>query len=535
METRLILDRYRPLAKLASGGFADVILAFDTRMQRKVALKRLPFPRDRSGKPWTPVGLSEAQTAAMLNHPSIVTVYEWDTDNDEAFIIMEYLEGISLAELLDEGPLDPDEAAAVVVAVSDALVFAHENGVLHLDIKPENVLVTLDGRIKVTDFGVAALSTSSGHQPTLGGTLGYMPLEQLKNGEVDERTDVWGFASLVFELLAGENPLRSDSIEGAILKAGVIDIPVPTEFDPDLPSDLDDIFSAALSPHAEDRYPNVSVFAARLLPHLGDPNCGHESLAAHARRITEAASQDDPALTPGLWDRIAPHFSPIARVLDGAIGGWLAYLGLAAIGSPPLATTIGVTLAALALAFWRPRSRRSISFAIMFLAPVLGTVYLALAMPMLLGYAFRPLKAALLSALAATLTLFASVVSGHQGPWVLVDIRWLLDPFAKNDLPAALSLMFDDFASLVIIASWAAAASITSLACAPASRAGALTGIALATLVLSSGYISAGLVADAWGIYDGWTPDAFLPHVVASLILMLLVTAAGPPVRAEPD
>jgi len=535
METRLILDRYRPLAKLASGGFADIILAFDTRMQRRVALKRLPFPRDRSGRPWTPVGLSEAQTAAMLNHPSIVTVYEWDTDHDEAFIIMEYLEGISLAELVDEGPLDPDEAAAVVVAVSDALAFAHENGVLHLDVKPENVLVTLDGRIKVTDFGVAALSTSSGHQPTLGGTLGYMPLEQLKNGEVDERADVWGFAAVVFELLTGENPLKSDSIEGAILKAGVVNIPVPTEFDPDLPSALDNILSVALSPHAEDRYPDVSAFAARLLPHLGDPNCGHESLAAHARRIAEAASQGIPAYRPGFWDRIAPHFSPIARVLDGAIGGWLAYLGLTAIESPPMVIAIGVALSALALAFWRPADRRSISFAITFLAPVLGTVYLALAMPMLLGYAFRPLKAVTLSTLAATLTLVASAASGHQGPWALVDIRWLLDPFGKSDFPAVLNFMLDDFALPVIIASWAAAAFITSLACAPASRAGALTGIALATLVLSSGYIAAGLVATAWGAPISWTPDVFLPHMGASLILMLLVTAAGPPVRAELD
>ena len=535
METRLILDRYRPLVKLASGGFADVIMAFDTRMQRRVALKRLPFPRDRSGKPWTPMGLAEAQTAAMLNHPSIVTVYEWDTDHDEAFIIMEYLEGISLADLIDEGPLELDEVAAVVAAVSGALAFAHENGVLHLDVKPENVLVTLDGRIKVTDFGVAALSTSSGHQPTLGGTLGYMPLEQLKNGEVDERTDVWGFASLIFELLAGENPLKSDTIEGAILKAGVIDTPVPTEFDSDLPPELDEVLSVALSPHAEDRYPNVPALSTRLLPYLGDPDRGHESLAAHASRISQAASQDDPAPRPGLWDRIAPYHSAIARVLGGAIGGWIVYLGLTMIESPPLVTTVGVALGALAMAFWKPGRRRSISFAATFLAPALGVVYLAPAMSMLLGHVFRPLKATLLSALAATLTLVASAGSGNQGPWMVVDAQWLFDPLAGGGLLAPRSPLLDDFAPLVIVASSAAAGLVTSLACAPATRAGALTGTALATLILFSGYIAAGLVAAAWGVYDGWTPEAFLPHVGASLILMLLVTAAGPPVRAEPD
>jgi len=141
----------------------------------------------------------------------------------------------------------------------------------------------------------------------------------------------------------------------------------------------------------------------------------------------------------------------------------------------------------------------------------------------------------LLSALAATLTLVASAGSGNQGPWMVVDAQWLFDPLAGGGLLAPRSPLLDDFAPLVIVASSAAAGLVTSLACAPATRAGALTGTALATLILFSGYIAAGLVAAAWGVYDGWTPEAFLPHVGASLILMLLVTAAGPPVRAEPD
>ncbi len=181
MEGLLILDRYRPLAELGEGGFGTVTLAWDTRMQRRVAIKRLPLPLDSRGRPHQPPGLAEARTAAMLNHPAIVTVFDFDTDADEAFLVMEHVDGANLADLIDDGgPLTLDEVAAVVEAVSHALAFAHDNGVLHLDIKPENVLVTRDGRVKVADFGIAELSSLSGHGAAWGGTPGYMPLEQLR-------------------------------------------------------------------------------------------------------------------------------------------------------------------------------------------------------------------------------------------------------------------------------------------------------------------------------------------------------------------
>ncbi len=218
MEGQLILDRYRPLAELGEGGFGTVTLAWDTRMQRRVAIKRLPFPLDNRGRPHQPPGLAEARTAAMLAHPNIVTVFDFDTDSDEAFLVMEYVDGASLADLLDRagGPLTLDEASAVVDAVERALSFAHDNGVLHLDIKPDNVLVMRDGRVKVADFGIAELSSLSGHTSAYGGTLGYMPLEQLEGERVSERTDEWAVAALVFEAITGDNPFAEDTLEAAI-------------------------------------------------------------------------------------------------------------------------------------------------------------------------------------------------------------------------------------------------------------------------------------------------------------------------------
>jgi serine/threonine protein kinase len=143
----LILGRYRPLAELGEGGHGAVDLAFDTKMARRVAIKRIPLSHAGVRRLGTTTGLAEARTSALLNHPNVVTVFEWDTDADEAFLIMEHVDGAPLSDLLDAyAPLEPDEAAAVLDPVCAALSFAHDNGVLHLDLKPENVLVTRDGR-----------------------------------------------------------------------------------------------------------------------------------------------------------------------------------------------------------------------------------------------------------------------------------------------------------------------------------------------------------------------------------------------------
>ncbi|MDZ4064158.1 MAG: serine/threonine-protein kinase, partial [Coriobacteriia bacterium] len=236
MEEPLILERYRPLAELGSGGHGTVVLAFDTRMARRVAIKRLPL-----GHEARKAGLAEARTAAMLNHPEIVVVHEWDTDEDEAFLVMEHVNGISLADILDETgvPLDVDEAAAVLGGVARALAFAHDNGVLHLDIKPANILITRDGRVKVADFGVSALTGLSGRAHGMAGTIGYMPPEQIRAEELDARTDEWALASLAYELLTNANPFDSDSLEGSLFKIENADMPLPSDFEPSLTPGVD--------------------------------------------------------------------------------------------------------------------------------------------------------------------------------------------------------------------------------------------------------------------------------------------------------
>ncbi|MDO8963178.1 MAG: serine/threonine-protein kinase, partial [Coriobacteriia bacterium] len=328
MEHELILGRYRPLADLGEGGHGAVTLAFDTKMARRVAIKRIPLSHAGVRRLSDTTGLAEARTTAMLNHPNIVTVHEWDTDSDEAFLIMEHVDGASLAELLDAyAPLDADEAAAVLTAVCSVLAFAHDNGVLHLDLKPENVLVTRDGLVKVADFGVASLTNAAGQAISAGGTLGYMPPEQLRGEKVDVRSDLWALGALSFEVLTGAVPFASDTIEGALYKAEYVAPPSPGEFVPELPARLDEILLTALACEPQERYGDVVDFAADLLPLLGDPAAGREGLAA---LVAELTAEDEPAegygfARVGLWDRLVTSEPLLRRVAAVTVCGWLGW------------------------------------------------------------------------------------------------------------------------------------------------------------------------------------------------------------------
>ncbi|MDH4139081.1 MAG: serine/threonine protein kinase [Coriobacteriia bacterium] len=573
MDQQLILDRYRPLQQLARGGFAEVVLAYDTRMQRRVAIKRLPFPRDGSGRVTAPVGLVEARTAALLNHPNIVSVHEWDTDADEAFIIMEYVDGTSLAEILDrEGPPGLDAAAAVVEAVASALQFAHENGVLHLDIKPENVLVTHAGHVKVTDFGISALSTAIGHGPNVGGTPGFMPLEQLQGEDVDERTDVWAFAALCFELLVDANPFATDSIEGAIFKAGVIDPPAPSEFDRTLPAAIDDILLAALATHPGDRYGTVAGFAARLLDHLGRPDQGRVELAEVVASLQD--EQIDVARDwerIGLWDRTRPWSGFAVRALAAATSGWLAWVGLAeltlsgpahtagallvafvATAVPALGTALGLGAFAVGLisatgwavgtAFllaitpaWWYAGRRENALLGGLAAPPLGIARLAPAAPLLTGFGATPLKSAVAGATGAALTMLASAASGGRAPYLTVTLEWFADPLSTRIMSGNVRELVSTPAPLAVLAAWAGAALAMSLACRRAARTAAIGGWVLGVAMLYAGYALADVVARSVNASVTWTGDALLPHLAASSILVVLVIAAGAPARAEEE
>ena len=176
-----LLGRYRILEQRASGGFGSVAVCWDTRLQRRVAIKCMPlFSDDGSGAMASTVdeALAEARTSSMLSHPNIVTVYDFEWDGENAYLVMEYVDGVTLGELLarvEGGVLMPAEVSHLLGGVMSALAYAHENGVLHLDIKPANIMIDRSGTPKLGDFGMASLASAAGYGGARGGTVGYMP------------------------------------------------------------------------------------------------------------------------------------------------------------------------------------------------------------------------------------------------------------------------------------------------------------------------------------------------------------------------
>ena len=220
-----MLAQYRVEAKLGQGGMGAVYRAFDTRLQREVALKVLS-PEHFADTERKQRMLREARAASALNHPNIVTVHEISSEGGVDFIVMELVDGDTL-----EGPLPLATALDRAGQVAEALAVAHEHGIIHRDLKPANLKVTQEGRVKVLDFGLAKATWGIEGKPDLSqtvtvtgasvaghivGTPGYMSPEQARGAEVDQRTDIWAFGCLSFELLAGKRAFAGETVSDTI-------------------------------------------------------------------------------------------------------------------------------------------------------------------------------------------------------------------------------------------------------------------------------------------------------------------------------
>lgn len=327
MQGPLILDRYRPIEVKGEGGSGKVEICWDTRIQRRVAIKRMPISSEWANG--SIPGLAEARTGAMLSRPSIVSVYDFDTIDNEAFLIMEAIEGPSLAQIIDDTPpatFDLDIAAAIVLAVGDAIEFAHENQVLHLDIKPDNILVNRNGACKVSDFGVSELADAQGFRKASGGTIGYMPPEQMNGHELDERTDEFALAAVTYEILTGKRPFAARSLDASAKLIQKFDIAPASSLRTDLDPGIDSVLFTALSPDPDDRYDSVEEFLAALMPYLGNPARG-------SRRLREIVQVDDEVVEEesyvppkrSILDHISPHLNLVlGRVIAAALCWWLS-------------------------------------------------------------------------------------------------------------------------------------------------------------------------------------------------------------------
>lgn len=340
-------NRYQLQREIARGGMAEVYLARDDLLDRPVAVKVLSaeYARDPS---FVERFRREAQSAAGLNHPDIVAIYDWGQEQGTYFIVMEYVAGHTLRDVLKtEGTLSPERSAGLAAEIAAALDYAHRAGVVHRDIKPGNVLVNSDGSAKVTDFGIARADAGEALTQTgsVMGTATYFSPEQAQGLAVDGRSDVYSLGVVLYEMVCGVTPFQGDNPVSVAYQHVRETPPPPSEHRPDIPPDLEAIIMACLSKEPDQRYQSAHDLREDLLrfqrgrPPLAAPlalaaaAAGAGALAAGTTLANPTVSGAIPAVDEsGDWNK-SRRWWVLAIVLLLLGGGIWLFWSLSSSGS----------------------------------------------------------------------------------------------------------------------------------------------------------------------------------------------------------
>ncbi|MEV0384490.1 Stk1 family PASTA domain-containing Ser/Thr kinase [Nonomuraea sp. NPDC050643] len=307
---RLLDGRYRIESRIARGGMATVYLALDIRLDRTVALKVMH--RSLAEDPaFVRRFIGEAKSVASLSHPNVVHVFDQGTDNDVVYLSMEYVPGRTLRDILRErGRLPAREALEILIPVLAALGAAHQAGLVHRDVKPENVLMTDDGRVKVVDFGLARAieATNQTRTGVMIGTIGYMAPEQVMTGAADVRSDVYAAGIMLFELVTGQQPYDGETPMSVAYRHVHDTVPAPSSVTPEVPPLVDTLVASATAREPHDRPADATamlvaaVDAHRMLPRTTIPPGSGPMPPQHSQphaRTTVSPAPSMPQGTPG--------------------------------------------------------------------------------------------------------------------------------------------------------------------------------------------------------------------------------------------
>ena len=260
----LVDGRYQVISRIARGGMATVYEAIDTRLDRTVALKMMS-PALAEDPGFVTRFRREARAAAQLSHPHVVAVFDQGEAAGLPYLAMEYVPGRTLRDVLrDYGALTPEQALTILDPVLEALIAAHDAGFVHRDIKPENILISDDGRVKVTDFGLARAvsNTTTATQGMIIGTVAYLSPEHVERGDADARSDVYGAGICLFEMVTGQVPFAAESAITVAYQHVNADVPVPSSLRPTIPPDVDALVATATRRDPDLRYPDCRAFLA---------------------------------------------------------------------------------------------------------------------------------------------------------------------------------------------------------------------------------------------------------------------------------
>ena len=322
------IGRYTLAGEIGRGAMGVVYKAADPALERTVAIKTVgldldPAEREQYEKRF----ITEARAAGGLNHPNIVVIHDIGKSEELAFIAMEYLEGRELKELIATRELSADRALDIAAQVADALAYAHRRDIVHRDVKPANIMILTDGRVKITDFGIARMRSSDVRSPAgvVVGSPRYLSPEQVLGKRSDARADSFALGVILYEMLTGDVPFNGIDVNALMFQIVHFNPPPPSHINPALPAVIDLIIAKALAKNPDDRYADIGEFAADMkqarLPGLADvyvPAAAGPGVMT-AQPLSETWIETLPSGRTGDFD--------IIQAADAGPGAWFRFDG----------------------------------------------------------------------------------------------------------------------------------------------------------------------------------------------------------------